>query len=388
MYRYNDALSHIYNSISIDSTNTDYLMELGRILYQRGNLNLADSVFTSVFNLDSTNLSAGIYLTRLKIKSEKFTDALDIYLKLADLDTLNSYFNKQVGFCFIKVGKSNKAIPYLERAIELDSSDVQSYEYISLIYTAKNLQDTAIYYMQKAIAQEPENSKLYFQMAEIHDSRRHYYQAIPFYTKAWELGLHNYETAAQLGADYFEIGSLRTPQSSLVDTVKLDKAIEFLSIALELEKNNGIYSYLGRTYMALGQPDKALNAFNRALMVMKPEPLIIIQLYSDIADAYEANGEYEKAIESWLEIKEIEPGPNSLQFYTREKFFLLYHSRVDMQIARIYETYLDKKEKALKLYEQIVEANSDISTGEKYYAQQRIDVLKEELFFEKGVTKK
>lgn len=388
MFRYKDALEHISNSISVDSTNIDYQMELGRILYQRGKLSLADSVFSSVFSLDTTNLSAGIYLSRIKLKSEKFQEALDVYLKLAELDTMNSYFNKQAGFCFIKIGKSNKSIPYLKKAILLDSTDTQSYEYIGIVYQAKNMHDTAIYFMEKAIEQAPDDAGLYFKLAEIHDSRNHFYQAIPNYLKAWELGLHDYETAAQLGICYFMLGNLRSPQSTTIDTAKLNKAKEFLQIALELEKNNGAYNYLGRTYMALGETNNALKCYNAALKLMQPEPLLLIQLYSDLAEAYEANEEYDKAIETWLDIKDVEPGGSSLAFYTKEMFLLLYHSRVDMQIARIYETHLNKKEEALKLYEQIVAANDDISTREKSYAEERVKVLKEELFFENGVTKK
>jgi tetratricopeptide (TPR) repeat protein len=102
IFRYSDALNHINRSIAIDTTNVDYQMELGRILYQRGKLSLADSVFANVFELDSTNLSAGIYLSRIKIKTENFEEALDVYLRLTALDSMNSYFNKQVGFCLSK----------------------------------------------------------------------------------------------------------------------------------------------------------------------------------------------------------------------------------------------------------------------------------------------
>jgi tetratricopeptide (TPR) repeat protein len=94
---------------------------------------------------------------------------------------------------------------------------------------------------------------------------------------------------------------------------------------------------------------------------------------NDLARSFEKNQEYQKAIQVYEEIFEIE----------FKKFAVYYSNQAILSIARIYEESLKDKNKALEYYMKIINDKSKYKNPNQIkYAEDKIKKLKEELFFE------
>jgi tetratricopeptide (TPR) repeat protein len=361
LFKYPDASLAIKQAISIEPENIDYLAEYASVLVKRNLKNDAIKVYKSVQEKNKYNVSSGLYLSNYYLKEREFEQAKDILLSLYEKDTTNSYFARNIGLCYIKLGKKDEALHWLSRTVKLDSTDVKAYELFSLVYSALEEFDLSLEYIEKAIKLDSLNKNLYIEAGNIHVLRNHNYLAIPKFLKAFEIDPNDESIARSLGFCYYKIK-------------KNDKAKYYLNIAKIIGSMDlQIYLCLGGIYKQENSLDSSLFYYDEALKIIKPDYESFFAIYKNKAENHYYLNEFDKAIENY----------NMALDTDIEIFWGTYKkNEVRVDIAAIYAEKLNDKQKAIEYLEKV--HKSTISLNKNYfdYAQQQINRLKEELFFE------
>ena len=109
-----------------------------------------------------------------------------------------------------------------------------------------------------------------------------------------------YDRAVMQGDEYFNLGQYQ-------------KAIKEYDKAIKRMRNEpSAYDARGRSYFALGQRQRALEDHDKAVEVAPNEPIV----YNNRGNSYHALGQYQQAIEDYD--KAIELGPTAGRYKTGE----------------------------------------------------------------------
>jgi len=139
---------------------------------------------------------------------------------------------------------------------------------------------------------------------------------------------------------------------SMIADCRYDDALEMLQIATEDEPDNVDYNYeLARIFMELGNYSSAVS--NLELVLEKNQSSL---LYFMLGEAYQADGELDKAIGAYLKANAV----NENFPFAYKKLGMLFMARGDMESAiEYFEDYLkldiaeDEKDSVGKILERI-----------------------------------
>ena len=191
-----------------------------------------------------------------------------------------------------------RALRVLHTEIEEDPKVASNHYLIGMVYADLGDYHLAINAFQHALELEPQLGVSSVQIAEIFQQKGIYDQAIKHYTQA----LKTAPSAEVFGA----LGTLWLLQD------EFDKAVNSLQRALTFDPNSATlnqnllaaYHLWGVHYMKTDQLSEAFKSFERGL---KRFPFSEI-LLSDLAAAHTAAGEYERALEIYQRVLQINPG--------------------------------------------------------------------------------
>ena len=189
------------------------------------------------------------------------------------------------------------ALQALQAEIEEDPKVASNHYLIGMVYADLGDYHLAINAFQRALELEPQLGVSSVQIAEIFQQNGIYDQAIKHYTQA----LKTAPSAELFGA----LGTLWLLQN------EFDKAVNSLQRALTFDPNSATlnqnllaaFHLWGVHYMKTDQLSEAFKCFERGL---KRFPFSEI-LLSDLAAAHTAAGEYQKALEIYQRVLEINP---------------------------------------------------------------------------------
>ncbi|RKU13359.1 hypothetical protein C6502_03070 [Candidatus Poribacteria bacterium] len=191
----------------------------------------------------------------------------------------------------------DRALQALQAEIDEDPAVAGNHYLIGMIYADLGDYHLAINAFQRALELEPQLGVSSVQIAEIFQQKGIYDQAIKHYTQA----LKTAPSAEVFGA----LGTLWLLQD------EFDKAVNSLQRALTFDPNSATlnqnllaaYHLWGVHYMKTDRLSEAFKCFERGL---KRFPFSEI-LFSDLAAAHTAVGEYEKALEIYQRVLQINP---------------------------------------------------------------------------------
>jgi len=129
--------------------------------------------------------------------------------------------------------------------------------------------------------------------------------------------------------------TVSTPQPPQQFNQQQAQHILALEQELRSNPNNGQgWAELGNLYYDANQPPKAIEAYNKALQLISPDP----NLLTDLGVMYRRNGQPQKAIESFKKAASLSPSHEQ--------------SRFNMGIVYLYD--LKDKEDALKAWQELL----------------------------------
>ncbi|WP_146164998.1 tetratricopeptide repeat protein, partial [Brachyspira hampsonii] len=287
--------------IKKDKNNTKALTLLGRAYYSNRDNKKAEKLFKKVL-LINPNDDKTLYYTAINYiynfrGNEKYNEALKLIKKAIELNENDSAYWHLLGY----INRENKnyyaAIEYAEKAVKLNKSYV--------------VDDGN--YMEYYLTVIGES---YFKLGK-------YDKAIEVFKEIIKLPRHDQSDFMYLGLSYFE-------------KKEYDKAIENYEKVLEIHpscdyiENTSAINALAKSYMALGEYQKGINAYKE--YIKKHEWRWIIYLYKkEIED-------YKYLIEAFNQL--IEEEPNNFEYYDELESIYSYDLNICDKAANVLEKYL------------------------------------------------
>lgn len=337
-------------------------------LFQLGNVyKIQDKLELSVetFNKIITELESNVLIDQRKIYGYTHLTLSEIYCKQSKLEKAKEHAlvaveispsdadtHYRIGYIYTHQAEFNKAISSFQKAIMLNPDFAEVYEWLGLIAVMQNKPKEAITHYRKAIQKKPYIQSSYYNLAKAYrllgdfeSSKKQlmlFQKMKKYYDKTYALEgfLAEDPLNSTIRMKLAETHSKHQHFSAAIDTYK--------TIIRLNPKYVEAYDKLGRLYMGLSLPDKAIPQFQQVLQ-LNPNA---IEAYVRLGWLFNSQEKYDQA-EIHLQIA-VEKMP---------KLTLAYHG-----LAEIY-TQQGHIEKAIQTYKTILEISPNdedaISTLQK-----------------------
>jgi tetratricopeptide (TPR) repeat protein len=315
-----ESLEGYLHLLEIDSTNLNVKGKVAGVLMDLNRYAKAKLIYLDLYTADSTN----VFFMRRLMQSEY---KLQNYYKLTQMKEENPYFpsenkemNMMVADSYFKLNQNPEALFLLESILNNDSLYIPAISKTGYIYFASyRAYESAVVYYRKLN-----------ELEQFSD---------PFHLK--NLAICEYFT----GNQHFSATIL----DSLSRVIENDPFIPF---------------YAGLSYKKIGNVDKALEMLEKASSMVIPA--YTGDVYHHLGRAYAAKRMFRKALSTYQKVREYDP----------KNYQVLY------DIAVTYEEYNLNRTMAMGFYQQFVKECSNERSSDLKYAESRIKMIKEELFFE------
>lgn len=375
-FNYQKAIQYFEKALFFDTSNVTSLEGMSDACLSLGRKKEAYSGYLQIIELDSTNVRVAGKIAGLLMDFDQYAAAETMYSKLYQQDSSNAYFfrrlmlskykQKQYAYLLdlyyagnkdrITVTKNKQGIelisrkPFNENIIidkEVEMMAADSYSKINKNFEAMSILAEILMVDSLYLPAISKLAYINFSAYRNYDVAVEYYRQLnrlenfsdPFHLKnlgICEYFVGNHEFAAHL----------------------LD------SLSSELSDDPFVTFYAGLSYRKLGNIDKALEMLELAALFVIPA--YTGDLYHHLGRAYSAKRMFEKAIETYKKVREYDPKNNQVLY----------------DLAVTYEEFNLNRSVALVYYEQFIEASTNQQSPDVKYAENRIKLIKEELFFE------
>jgi len=174
----------------------------------------------------------------------------------------------------------------------LSSGEFDDKVYAAGVYQGLELYEQAIPILEMALAEDPEATQVMFWLGACYERSNRVVEAESMLESLLEVESDFAPALNYLGYMWAEKGE------------KLDRALELVEQAVELEPDNGAYlDSLGWTHFQLGNFDRAQSFLERAASLVGDDPIV----FEHLGDLYMALGEFEAAREVYQRALELGP---------------------------------------------------------------------------------
>jgi superkiller protein 3 len=193
-------------------------------------------------------------------KAEETPAKIEKEIKKAEIDIKvqrESEEHNQKGMKFFKQDKSKEAIKAFEKAVKINPKNKEALKNLGISYSWAQRQEDAIEIFKRLIEVAPDYNEGYRNLVLIYNMQGLYKEAIPHGEKALALKRDDYAVIGYLSYDHFAIGNYH-------------KAIIYAERLLERDPSRPRpYRILAMSYVALGQDDKAEEAFEKSYGIIR-----------------------------------------------------------------------------------------------------------------------
>jgi len=218
---------------------------------------------------------------------KKLPDSIERIRRAAEASPQNAKLVQLLGSAYAANGEFAEAEQQFRRAAELDPNDIGPYQALAQLLLASGRKDESIATYQKAIAQRPDSAQLRVVLGTILEA-----------TGDTEGAIENYSEAIKLD------GGLAVAKNNLAYLLAekgsdLDRALELAQAAkATLPENANVADTLGWVLFKKGVPSAAIGYLREAEGASTPGDPTIELVRWHLAQAYEANGETDRARET------------------------------------------------------------------------------------------
>lgn len=212
-----------------------------------------------------------------------------------------------------------EALQLFELALALEPENAEIYKCVGRVFDDQELYDEAAPYYYKAIELDPNYWAPYNNLGVMHSRQRNYEKAAEFYEKALELNPGFPGAVTQLAIAYSELKRHKLAQQYF------NKAIELGKDLFYVRYHQACDFYLQKDY-------------SRALFLFESFEAIpddyLVGHYNNLAKTYSELKEYEKAIEYWKRV--IELNSPDYQFTAHHNLAWIYEKLGQIDTAFLY----------------------------------------------------
>ncbi|MEN8116761.1 MAG: tetratricopeptide repeat protein [Bacteroidota bacterium] len=349
---YQQALQSYTSGLQYDPKYTELLEQSAECLAILGNNPDAISYYKQAFELDTNNLVTAAKLGRVYINTKDYKNAYNIFSRIYANDSTNVYWNKQLAYCSFRIFKREQAVYLYEKVLEANPRDYGTYSNLIHAYNWKKQGNEIMATIDKGLQQFPGDSELIFERASFFFRTKRYGPAMLQFEKYMDAGGKlPYETMMNYGISaYF--------------AEYTNKALEIFNDLFRMNPNDAIVMY----YQSLCY--KNLKNFEESEKLMQwaiesSTPNYVSEMYHHLGQILGQQRKFEESVVALEKAYELNPQKHEILF----------------EIATTYEEFNSNKTMALNYYRiYLKEAGEE---GKNIiYALDRIEKIKEDLFFE------
>ncbi|MBN1927418.1 MAG: tetratricopeptide repeat protein [Prolixibacteraceae bacterium] len=354
LFDYESAIMCYDIALALDSS--DMLSREEMADFQQ-NLGLKKNAFTNyelILKADSLNTRVKAKQAGLMMDFDRYSEAEQIYRELHLSDTTNIFFLRRFAISKYKQKKYPELINLLANKEQFFSKDLELHMIMADCFYKQNNNHDAIRLLNIILSVDSLYIPALSKLGYIHFSAyRNYEDAIGYYRTLNRV--ENYSDPFHLKnlgiCEYFTGNHeyAATMLDSLSDEMNDDAIVPF---------------YAGLSYKKMGDTDNTLRCLERAATVVIP--MYTADVYHHLGRAYASKRMFEKAIDTYKKVQEYDPKNYQVLF----------------DIGVTYEEWNLNRTEALVYYQEFVNACTNQRSADLKYAQNRIEKIKEELFFE------
>jgi len=368
-YKYFEALKYFQKANEIDSANSVIENALAGTYDFIGKDEKAIQIYYNQYLRDTLKIEPIVNLANTFRKTREFGSAIHYYQKASEIDPENFYYYKQRGYCADKINFPIPAIFAYEMAMSLNPYDLSIYQQLANLQNSEKYFIEAILTCKKGLEIYQDNDQLMKIKAYAQYLNKDFDSSIIGFERLLELGDTSYFNLKYLGFSYFE-------KKQFVN------AIPYLKQAREFDDTDAeLCFFLGSAFGRSNAGKEGLLYLNESLSLIAPSPVQLSNIYSELAYIFRNQEKYEMALENL-----------KLAYKSNASPILSF------KMGQLYDYYLGNKKMAIDCYEAYLTMSNtpDSLSGGNLIdsfsadprvvenAKERIKILNEDLFFEKG----
>jgi tetratricopeptide (TPR) repeat protein len=364
LLNYDSAYHYYHMAYQVDSSNLSFRIAMGRMMYRLGRIREGIEVYEGIVNEFEPTDQHLAELANLYAIRKEYAKSLAIYTELLEKDSLNYYYAKQAGKNLLDMKNPDSAIYYYEYAFSLNQKDVFLAHRLGNLYLLNDDLSTAIMRVSTGLVYDSINLDLLKLRGYLWLLRHINHLAIVDLEKAWLQDSMSAFTNKYLGMSYHE-------------DRQFDKARIALMQAFRLDSVDGETAFfLGSACRMSKFEEEAVGYFKKAIELNQPDPGTMKKIYTQMAEVLKVLHRFEEALDAYDIALEYDPADNTIYY----------------KIGQTYDRNLNQKKTAIEYYEkflsggstdqQLFNAEEGTSVSLEQHVKERINRLKEELFFE------
>ncbi len=242
------------------------------------------------------------------LETKYYKEALQSFKEAIKIDSKFSKAYGGMAKVFIENNQLDKAEKVLLEAIKLNKNYIEGYHLLGEIYKKTNNLEKSAEYFEIAHDLNPKNSQRTLELGKINIDLKNYNKAKQYFKKVLEENKENNELRLKIADILFE--------NNLTDD-----AIDFYNkLAIDYPDFLVVYNRLGIAYRKQKKFDKAIDAYNKALIYGSKKDE---KVYYNIGRCYYEMGDIKKAIEYMEKALKINPSfkeaKDAIEFFKKHK---------------------------------------------------------------------
>lgn len=243
--------------------------------------NAALAQYKRVLELDGENLEAIIASGNIHLERRNYDEATKYFSKAVDINPDKVEVYDAIAMSFVGQKEPVKAVEMYRKAIKLNPKIDRLYLSLASVYDQSGKPQDAIQALKDGIAALGDKSEFLAVMGQIYEKAGDNDQALANYEKALLLSPQNPPLLARALSQYIRHG-----QQDKIDALLARLLTDFK------DKKADLFTLIGDAYQAEGQPDKAMEYYEKA-MQEKPQKLIVTQR---LVTLYNNKKDYDKSL--------------------------------------------------------------------------------------------
>lgn len=249
----------------------------------RATLDQAIAAYHRATTLDPAFAAAHYNLAIAALTDGDVAAAVDALRQTISINPEDGEAHRLLASIYNDLRRSREALQLMTRAAELLPDHAPTLLQLSQLQRQHNQTDAAIATLRQAQKAEPQNSRVLRDLGALYVSAKQYDRAISTFNRARDLAPEQPESYFSLGVAYKAAGRLR-------------EAIEAFEAATRRDAHNApALTQLAETLYAAGQPERAISTLQHAITVKHDDP----QLYYSLGQMYSALGQADRANEAY-----------------------------------------------------------------------------------------
>jgi len=322
---------------------------------------LPDDAVKSAFDLavdilreDPGHVRANIVLFNAHLYKANKEQVIEQIKKIVTLNPKKPESCIELGTLFARLGKISEAIIFFQKSIDLDSSFVEGYYNLARAKSLKRQFDQAINAYKKTIKLSPKHHRAWNNLGWIYMIKKDYKKATKHFKKALEMK-PDYSVA------YLNLGTISLLQKNLDQAEK-----EFKTFIKQKPNSPDGYRNLATVYQQKQQFDDAISAF-RALLKIKPDDYVAM---NNLAVMLLSKAKYGESVKLLQKVYHSNLANEKIKSEVKKSLSLAsYH------MAETLSRLDDKKDQAIKAYEDYLKYSDDLSEKHIQQIKDKISAL-------------